>query len=159
MFQFKDYRSNKLAGWEKQEIADALITELKKEYFLKESTLIDNLFILGEVGSYQCLVDIAKIFKAENQRLGMIIVPYDNGSFNTSADIRDQLNLLEMSKVTSTIPYIAWSFPEEYEQENPHGVRWQDVLIFFVTKYKAFEEAEECMAYYIDKYNQIGVFT
>lgn len=159
MFKFKDFRSEKLATWEKHEIADALIVELKKDFHLKESTLIDNLFTLGEINSYQALVDMAKIFKAENQRLGLVIVPYDNGGLYTSEDIRGQLELLGMSNATSNVPYIAWSFPEEYREENPHGERWQDVFMFFVTKYKAFEEAEECVAYYVDKYNQIGVFT
>lgn len=154
MFKFTEYE---VLHDDAQVKADSHLEGLKKEFTLTPSLLIENLLTLGEINSFKALEAIASIFKTENQRLGLVVLPHANYLVYSKEDIEIQLDNLGMSKVTSNIPYVTWSFPEDYD--NPHGISYQHVYLVFVTKHKEFKEAEECIAYFIDKFNRIGAFT
>jgi len=153
MFKFS---ADEFLASKKQEKADELLDELRKEYKFEYSTLIDNLFTLADVNSFQSLTNIVKLFTSDNQKLQLVALSYQHNYHHAMLDLQDEINALGMSKETMTIPYISWSFPDDYE--NPHGPEFQHVFFFFLTKYKEFKVAEECIAYYVDKFDRIGEF-
>lgn len=153
MFKFSNYEDMHV---EAQSKADALIDHLKKDYKFQYSTLIDNLFVLADVSSFQSIINMVKLYTADNQKLQLVVLSYNHNHENAALDLKDQINNLGMFASTIDIPYIAWSFPEDYD--NPHGPEFQHVFLFFVTNYKEFKVAEECVAYYANKFDKIGEF-
>ena len=153
MFKFSQ---DELIASKQQEKADKLLEDLGKEYKFEYSQLIDNLFILANVESFQSIINMVKLWTADNQKLQLLVLSYDHILLHAIDDLQIQINSLNMSKETMTIPYISLSFPPDYD--NPHGPDFQHVFLFFVTKYKEFKVAEECIAYYVDKFDRIGEF-
>lgn len=157
MFNFKNHKS--INADEMVADSEKLMLDIEKNFLIKYSEKLDKLFVEQEVSSYEHLEQVAKVASAENHdsdapNFDMVIISYNHGRYEANKDLTKAIQRMGGNIEDKWIPYISWSFPDDYD--NPH---WQHIFIFFVTPYDDNKVAEDYMAYFFNKYYQIEAFS
>ena len=146
MFQYNTKKQEKQAR--------SLIKKLREKRQLKYSEKLDQLFQDSKI-TYAYLEEFALLMRRYQERIIFVAVPRISSVENALLDL--QVGYDALSKpLSDVIPYVEYSFPEEYECR--HGPDYKDCYFFLFTKYSTFLESENCVGYNMNKINKLKTF-
>ena len=160
MFRFSD--DEFIANKQKEE-ATALLESLLKYVSIEHSPKIEK-FFEDNVKTYEFLEELPSISTTNNDTTIMRLLPYDYSHESARVDLGEDFKKIQPKPCDGgpklwkeiTIPFIDFSFPSTYNCK--YGEGYKHVYIFFLTNFTEFEQAQECMLYYLNKLNKLKVF-
>ena len=151
MFRFS--KDEFIAG-KQREKADDLFVKLINKCSFEHSPAIEKFFD-SHVRSYEFLEELPKLSIRHDDPIVMPAITTDAGEYHGMMDLKKAFDKLN-KPWRDTIPYIEFSFPEDYKC--PHGDSFMHVFLFFFTQYHEFDGAESCTLHYLNKLNKLKVF-
>lgn len=149
------YSLDPLIKHEQQEKAAELIRDLSGQFNLRYASEIDQLFHDIPINSYQKIEDVSKIAKINGMWLITVISPRNYFSNLAQEDLAGVFKLMN-KKITETLPYIEYSFPDDYD--SPYGENSKSAFIFFFTLFENYEESKDIVIKYITKFYKLQSF-
>lgn len=152
MFRFSEdeFTANK-----QKEEATALLESLLKYFVIEHSPKIEKFFD-ENVKTYEFLEELPKFYKTNNYPIVIPCIPHNLEDQYSRMDLSEGYQAFSKSWREITVPFIEFSFPPDYKCK--HGISYMHVYIFFFTKFTKFEEAQDCVLHYLNKFNNLKVF-
>jgi hypothetical protein len=150
------YSKDELIASKQQEEAVKLLDEIKASCTLEYSSLLEEEFNKSKM-TYDFMEDFAKLTQRHNEPIIFVVVPRNHSAYHSKMDLKRGFDKLD-KPWSDPIPYIEYSFPEEYSARCPHGADYMHCYFFFMTKYHEAKGSEDCVKYYLNKVNQLRVF-
>lgn len=137
-----------------REQADTLYQNILKKSSLIYSSQIESLFD-KHVKSFSFVEELVKISGNDGHPITIPFVPWDSSEYQALRDLKIAYTKANRSWDDS-IPFIEFSFPEEYD--NPHGHYYTHNFVGFFTPFSNLDGAEECVIYYLKKLIKLKAF-
>jgi hypothetical protein len=147
------YSIDELIASKQKEAASSLLKELNGYYVLEHSLEIEKFFD-ENVPSYEFLEELPAICNINEHPIVMPCVPRD-GSSAFKSEMKIGYDKLLKTRF-DPIPYIEFSFPEDYKCK--FGLAYKHVYIFFFTQFKEYKEGCDSILFYLNKLNKLKVF-
>jgi hypothetical protein len=151
MFRFS---KDEYVASKQYEKSSELLEKLTQTITMEHSPIIEEVFD-KRVRSYEILTELNKLSVQADYPIVMPAIPYDHTAPLAKRDFKiafDKLN----KPWNSTIPFIEFSFPEDYICN--HGESFRHVYFFFFTPFHDFDEAEHCVLRYLNKLDRLKAF-
>lgn len=160
MFRFSDdeFKANK-----QKEEATALLESLLKYFSIEHCPKIEK-FFEDNVKTYEFLEELPQLSKINDDITIIRLLPYDYSHESARVDLSEDFKKVQPTLCGGrpklwkevTIPFIDFSFPSNYNCK--YGESYKHVYILFLTNFTNFEQAQECMLYYLNKLNKLKAF-
>jgi hypothetical protein len=131
-----------------------LFEKLIKQATFEHSPEIEKIFD-EQIRSYALIEKLFKMSRQFDHPIVMPIITRDSAEYSAMMDLKRGFNSLNKSWF-DVIPYIEFSFPEDYNC--PYGESFKHVFIFFFTQFKEFDGARDCVLYYLQKLLNLKAF-
>lgn len=148
------YSKDEFIASKQREAALILLEDVTKHSILEHSPKIEVLFD-DYVKSIEFIEELVKISGKNNHPITIPVIPWNSSDWQAKRDLKTAYDKTGRSW-QDTIPFIEFSFPEDYC--NPHGPNYTHVYLTFFTPFKSFDGAEECTIYYLNKLSKLKAF-
>lgn len=124
--------------------AEKLLYGIRNTYIIKHSSKIEEVFDKNSI-TIELLSEFPQIPLKDNALI-IPVIPRNYSLYGAKMDINRAINKIN-KPWTERVPYIEYSFPPSRPEFDSH----LNSFIFFYTKCKEYEEAEELVLYALNK--------
>lgn len=148
------YSIDEFIASKQQEKAVILLNEISKHSVLEHNFEIESLFD-QHMRSYELLEELPKLALQFGERIVMPIITRDSSEYHAKMDLKRSYDKLGKSW-QDTIPYIEFSFPEDYKCA--YGDAFMNVYLFFFTVHRDGKVAGDSVIHYLKKLSNLKAF-